>query len=72
MSRVQTAVLHLDTLQVDYNLTEGQPNKEQFASYVKAHFKLTEKGYTFTGGSSALRQKTYMRAVDGENEIAEQ
>ena len=71
MSRVQTAVLHLDTLLVDYHKTDGQPNKEQFTSYAKAHFKLTGEGYTFTGGSSALRQKTYMRAVDGEDEIAE-
>lgn len=70
MARVQTAVLHLDTLRVDYPKTDGQADKKQFISYAKAHFKLSEEGYTFAGGNSTLRQKIYMRAVAEEDEIA--
>jgi hypothetical protein len=70
MSRVQTAVLHIDTLWLDYHHRDGKFDSEQFDSYKEACLKLSEAGYRSISRNSTLRQKIYMRAVNDENDEA--
>jgi len=71
MSKVQTAVLHTDTLLLDHYTLEGHPYKEKFASNGEARLLLSRYGYKFTGTKFDRRQKVYMRAVVEKNEAAE-
>jgi hypothetical protein len=71
MSKVQTAVLHTDTLWVDHYNIEGQPYKEKFTSFEEANLMLSTNGYKFTGQSFYGRQKVYMRAIAEKEEAAD-